>query len=53
MDKAILTHGRDGGWFLRAYDAFGNMVGSSECKEGQISIKPQVFCTLAGVGGKE
>ena len=53
MEAAILADGWDGEWFLRAYDAFGNKVGSSECKEGQIFIEPQGFCTLAGVGGKE
>ena len=53
MEKAILSHGWDGQWFLRAYDAFGNKVGSSECREGQIFIEPQGFCTLAGVGGPE
>ena len=50
MEKAILEHGWDGEWFLRAYDAYGNMVGSRDCEEGQIFIEPQGFCTLAGVG---
>lgn len=50
MEKAILTDGWDGQWFLRAYDAHGNKVGSHECKEGQIFIEPQGFCALAGVG---
>ena len=53
MEKAVLTHGWDGQWFLRAYDAYGNKVGSSECREGQIFIEPQGFCTLAGIGGAE
>ncbi len=50
MEKAILKDGWDGNWFLRAYDAAGNKVGSKECEEGQIYIEPQGFCTLAGVG---
>ena len=50
MEKAILTDGWDGEWFIRAYDAYGNKVGSKECKEGQIFIEPQGFCTLAGIG---
>ena len=50
MEKAILTDGWDGEWFLRAYDSFGNKVGSHKCKEGQIYIEPQGFCALAGVG---
>ena len=50
---AILADGWDGDWFVRAYDAHGNKVGSKECKEGQIFIEPQGFCVLAGVGVKE
>lgn len=53
MKKAVLSHGWDGDWFLRAYDAFGNKVGSHTCKEGQIFIEPQGFCAMAGVGIKE
>ena len=53
MEQAVLRHGWDGQWFLRAYDAYGNKVGSSECREGKIFIEPQGFCTLAGIGGKE
>lgn len=50
---AILTDGWDGEWFLRAYDAFGDKVGSNENEEGKIFIEPQGFCVLAGVGVKE
>ncbi len=50
MEKALLTDGWDGKWFVRAYDAFGNKVGSDECDEGKIYIEPQGFCVLAGVG---
>jgi cellobiose phosphorylase len=50
MQDAILTHGWDGEWFLRAYDFFGNKVGSRECPEGKIFIEPQGFCVMAGVG---
>ena len=53
MYDAILQHGWDGDWFLRAYDAHGDKVGSKECEEGQIYIEPQGFCVLAGVGIKE
>ncbi|MBP3703017.1 MAG: glycosyl transferase, partial [Lachnospiraceae bacterium] len=41
MYQAILNAGWDGEWFLRAYDAFGEKVGSSQCKEGKIFIEPQ------------
>lgn len=50
MKEAILTSGWDGDWFVRAYDAHGNKVGSKECDEGKIYIEPQGFCVLAGVG---
>ena len=53
MNDAILKDGWDGDWFVRAYDAYGNKVGSKECEEGQIFIEPQGFCALAGVGVKE
>ncbi len=50
MTETIETHGWDGAWFLRAYDAFGNKVGSKDCDEGKIFVEPQGFCVLAGVG---
>ncbi|MDR1002022.1 MAG: glycosyl transferase [Oscillospiraceae bacterium] len=53
MYDAVLTHGWDGEWFLRAYDAFENKIGSKECEEGQIFIEPQGFCVLAGIGVEE
>ena len=53
MEKAILAHGWDGKWFLRAYDAFGKKIGSHECEEGKIYIEPQGFIVMAGVGVKE
>jgi cellobiose phosphorylase len=53
MYDAILKDGWDGEWFVRAYDAYSNKVGSKECEEGQIFIEPQGFCVLAGVGVEE
>ena len=53
MEQAVLTYGWDGEWFLRAYDAFGNKVGSAECDEGRIYIEPQGFCVMAGIGTKD
>ena len=53
MYQAILDAGWDGKWFLRAYDASSEKVGSSQCREGQIFIEPQGFCVMAGVGVKE
>ena len=50
MTKTVLTHGWDGAWYLRAYDFFGNKVGSKECEDGQIFIEPQGYCSMAGIG---
>ncbi|CCV64529.1 Cellobiose phosphorylase [Alteracholeplasma palmae J233] len=53
MEKSVIDHGWDGKWFLRAYDANYNKVGSAENKEGKIYIEPQGFCTMALIGGSE
>ena len=53
MESAIWSAGWDGEWFRRAYDNFGNPVGSKECKEGQIFIEPQGICVMAGLGVKD
>ncbi len=50
IKQAVYAHGYDGEWFLRAYDFFGNKIGSSENDEGQIFIEPQGFCVMAGIG---
>ena len=50
MEEAVYESGWDGSWFLRAYDAFGNKVGSKECHEGKIYIEPQGMCVMAGLG---
>jgi len=52
MEKAALSAGWDGEWFVRAYDAFGAPVGSHVCDEGQIFIEPQGMCVMAGLGVK-
>ncbi|MBN1609389.1 MAG: glycosyl transferase [Polyangiaceae bacterium] len=52
MEQTVLQHGWDGEWFLRAYDYFGNRVGSKECEDGKILIEPQGFCVMAGIGVK-
>ena len=50
MEAAIVAHGWDGNWFLRAYDYFGAPVGSAANEEGQIYIEPQAMSVIAGVG---
>ena len=50
MKKKVLEHGYDGEWFLRAYDAQGNKVGSDSCEEGKIFIEPQGMCVMGEIG---
>lgn len=53
MRKTTLEHGFDGDWFLRAYDHYGEKIGSKENEEGQIFIEPQGICVMAGIGVEE
>ena len=50
MQAAIDAHGWDGEWFVRAYDFFGEKVGSRESEGSSIFIESQGFCVMAGVG---
>jgi cellobiose phosphorylase len=50
MIQAVREHGWDGHWFRRAYDFFGDVVGSAENEEGQIWIEAQGICVMAGIG---
>ncbi|MEM5948232.1 glycosyl hydrolase family 65 protein [Spirochaetia bacterium 38H-sp] len=52
MEEAVIKYGWDGEWYLRAYDYYGNKVGSNECQEGKIFIEPQGFCGMAEIGKK-
>jgi cellobiose phosphorylase len=49
MSAAVAEHGWDGEWFLRAYDHYGNPVGSARDAEGQIFVEPQGLCVMAGI----
>ena len=53
MVEAVKKHGWDGEWYLRAYDFYGNKIGSHENEEGKIFIESQGFCTMAGIGLEE
>lgn len=53
MVEAVKQYGWDGEWFLRAYDFFGNKVGSHENEEGKIFIESQGWCTMAEIGKDE
>ena len=52
MCKAVEKHGWDGEWYLRAYDYYGNKVGSHENAEGQIFIESQGWCGMARIGAE-
>ena len=53
METAVKQHGWDGEWFLRAYDYYGNKIGSHENKEGKVFIESQGWCTMARIGADE
>ena len=53
MVEAVKKHGWDGNWYLRAYDFYGNKIGSKENEEGKIFIESQGWCTMAGIGLEE
>ena len=53
MVEAVKQHGWDGEWFLRAYDYYGNKIGSGENEEGKIFIESNGWCSMAGIGKEE
>jgi len=53
MREIMKKHAWDGQWFIRAFDAYGNPVGSKKCKEGKIFIESQGWAVLGGVGIEE
>lgn len=53
MIDAVKKHGWDGEWFIRAYDYYGNKIGSNENEEGKIFIESNGWCTMAGIGKEE
>lgn len=50
IEKAVIEHGWDGEWFLRAYDAYLRPVGSNQNEEGKIFIETQGFGSMALIG---
>jgi len=53
MIAAVKEHGWDGDWYLRAYDYYGNKLGSQENEEGKIFIESQGWCSMAEIGMEE
>jgi cellobiose phosphorylase len=50
METAVVEHGWDGNWYLRAYDHSGAMIGSRNNEEGRIYVESQGFCSMAKIG---
>ena len=50
MTETVESAGWDGEWFIMAYDAFSEPVGSHSCDDGKIYIEPQGMCVMAGIG---
>jgi len=50
MLAAVEAHAWDGDWYVRAYDAAGEPVGSHVCDEGKIFVESQGWCVLGGAG---
>ena len=50
MKANIMESAWDGDWFIRAYDANGEKMGSKECEEGKIFIEPQGFAIMSEIG---
>ncbi len=46
MYQAVLDAGWDGEWFLRAYDAASQKVGSHECEEDRFSLSLRASALL-------
>jgi len=53
MTAAVKNNGWDGDWFIRAYDYYGNKIGSHENEESKIFIESNGWCTMAGIGKEE
>lgn len=53
MAEQICKTGWDGDWYIRAYDDYGNKIGSNECEDGKIFIETQGFGAMAQVGAEK
>lgn len=49
MKKVMMESAWDGNWFLRAYDANGDKMGSKDCEESKIFIEPQGFAIMSDI----
>ncbi|MBU0954005.1 MAG: glycosyl transferase [Spirochaetes bacterium] len=53
MTETIKRDGWDGDWYIRAYNDFGQKIGSKENSEGKIFIESQGICSMAGIGAAD
>ena len=49
MKKVMMESAWDGNWFIRAYDANGEKMGSKDCEESKIFIEPQGFAIMSDI----
>lgn len=49
LSKALIKHGWDGQWFIRATKDNGKKIGSKTCKEGKIFVNPQNWAVISGI----
>jgi len=49
MKKAVNTHAWDGQWYLRAYDDWGEKLGSKVSTEGRIFLNAQTWAVISGI----
>jgi cellobiose phosphorylase len=50
MLGAVEEQAWDGAWYVRAFAAAGEAVGSQSCDEGRIFVESQAWCVLGGAG---
>ncbi len=53
MSENVKRHAWDGEWYLRAFDFYGNKIGSKENEESKIFIESQGWCAMARIGAEE
>jgi cellobiose phosphorylase len=53
LREATNTHAWDGDWYWRATTDDGKLVGSRECREGQIFLNAQTWSVLSGLATPE
>ncbi|NOZ75315.1 MAG: glycosyl transferase family 36, partial [FCB group bacterium] len=53
LQAAIIRHGWDGEWFIRATKDNGNVIGSHKCEFGKIYLNPQTWSVISACAPRE